>query len=138
MNDFLKKVYMDKIGAKIKYAYEKAGAKADSRVKQLIADFHKLPDTVKAKTPLLYWILKSGTPAYKMSPEDSEYVDKTANEEQWCGNCEFLYSSMGKLGLKEYDGKQIEEQKNKIQTICSQVSGDVKLAGWCRLWKKAK
>lgn len=68
---------------------------------------------------LLYQILGSGTPQYKMSKEDSEYTDQSSGRQK-CINCEFLYQ---KVPSGEY--------------ICSQIRGKVKPEGWCNQWKKA-
>ena len=54
------------------FSYDEAGKNASEHVRQAIAEFHKLPDDVKKSTPLLYFILGSGTPEYKMSREDSD------------------------------------------------------------------
>jgi len=68
---------------------------------------------------LLYKMLGTGTPEYKMSKEASEYTDQ-ASGHQKCINCEFLYQ---KVPSGEY--------------ICSQIRGKVEPEGWCNQWKKA-
>lgn len=70
----------------------------------------------KANQPLLYWLLGTGTPAYKMSKEDAEYQEE-AHEGERCVNCEHYFEDMAGKG------------------ICSQVRGDVERDHWCRLWR---
>lgn len=68
-------------------------------------------------TPLLYELLGSGTPPFKMPQDAADYTDESPKDEQACQNCEFFY-----VGA---DGKG----------ICSQVRGEVVGPGWCRLWQ---
>lgn len=96
--------------------YPKAGEKAPSLVKLAVDYFRRMPAAQRAKKPLLYWLLGSSTPDYKMSKKDSLYSNKS-NGTQKCSNCIFAYTSV----------------KNK-NNICSQIAGDIKLGGWCRLW----
>ena len=103
------------------YEYEDAGKNASEELKKLIEEFRGLPEEDKSEKPLLYHILQSGTPPYKMSKGDSKYTDETKIESQDCENCEFIYL---KLANKKY--------------ICSQIRGRVQLGGWCKLWKSAK
>lgn len=81
--------------------------------------------------PLLYALLGTGTPPYKMPKPAADYQQEPKEPEQdeqappdsfgtaQCGNCEFFYEGV--------DG-----------AICSQVRGEVKASHWCRLWKAAR
>jgi len=101
------------------YDYPQAGIDAPPGVKQEIEKFRNLPDKQKARKPLLYYLLGAGTPDYKMSKNDSKYTDKSEVSGRTCGNCKFAYGVVG-----------------ESRFICSQISGDIKLEGWCKLWKK--
>lgn len=68
--------------------------------------------------PLLYWLLKSGTPPYKMSKEESNYTDEAQDPRYSCATCEFLYTETG-----------------SGQHVCSQIRGFVEPEGWCKLWE---
>lgn len=68
--------------------------------------------------PLLYWLLQTGTPAYKMSKEESNYTNEAQDPRYSCATCEFLYTETA-------SGKH----------ICSQIRGEVEPEGWCKLWK---
>ena len=96
--------------------YRNAGIQANEYVKQAIQEFRKLPLIQRAKKPLLYWLLGSGTPPYKMSKRDSNYLERTVKGQN-CGNCRFTF--------QRYVNKEF---------ICSQIQGNVKLNHWCRLW----
>ena len=99
------------------YEYPDAGKDAPEGVQQAIADFHELDEPKKVELPLLYHVLGDGTPAYKMSKEDAQYVDKSEAEGHECENCWFAYQ-------KVVTGK----------FICSQMAGHIQPGGWCRLW----
>ena len=96
--------------------YPEAGGNAQPEVKQAVGRFRQLPMAEREDKPLLYWLLGSGTPDYKMSKEDSEY--QLSRGEQKCSNCEFAYK---KVVRDRY--------------ICSQISGPIKPGDWCRLWR---
>ena len=96
--------------------YQEAYDKAPKETKRVIESFQRETKALRDKKPLLYYILGSGTPPYKMSKEDSKYVD-TASGKQNCGNCIFTFQNYVK---KTY--------------ICSQIRGTIKLGGWCKLW----
>jgi len=98
--------------------YSDAGDDAPEEVKAAIERWRQMTPEERGDKPLLYWLLGSGTPPYKMSMEDSKYVDQSEVEGQYCKNCEYIYL---KLANKQF--------------ICSQISGRVRPAGWCRLWK---
>jgi hypothetical protein len=99
-------------------SYPDAGKSAPPGVKREVA---RLKPRASGKTPLLYLLLGDGTPAYKMSKADAAYVDKSKAKDQVCGNCRFIFT-----------------HPPTGETICSQVRGAIKPAGWCRLWKLAE
>ena len=96
--------------------YENAGLNANQHIQKAIEEFRQLSPEERAEKPLLYYLLGSGTPPYKMSKKDSNYIGKTIKGMN-CGNCRFTFM--------RYVNKQY---------ICSQIEGDVKLNHWCRLW----
>ena len=96
--------------------YQEAYDKAPQETKKVIESFQNEPKELRDKKPLLYYILGAGTPPYKMSKEESKYVDK-ASGKQKCSNCIFTFQNTIK---KTY--------------ICSQIRGTIKLGGWCKLW----
>lgn len=99
------------------YQYAEAGQHAPDLVQQAIRQFHEeVPDDEKEDTPLLYWLLGDGTPSYKMSKPDSDYVEEPNGDEK-CGNCEYAY-------------KEVVSDK----FICSKVRGEIQPEHWCRLW----
>ena len=75
----------------------------------------KLPND----TPLLYALLGSGTPPYKMSPGDAQYGTPPVRA-QTCGNCVRAFQH---VTSKAY--------------ICDQIRGPIEPGAWCRLWKAA-
>ena len=99
------------------YDYLNAGNDAQPEVLEAIERFRELPEEERQEEVLLYWLLGSGTPPYKVSKEDSEYTDD-ADSKQSCDNCEFLY---------------LKNNNNKY--ICSQIRGRVKPSGWCNRWE---
>ena len=107
------------------YDYKDAGKDAAEGVKQSIEEFKNLTDEEKSKIPLLYYLLGTGTPEYKMSKEDSAYEDLTTVSGQTCGNCEFAYTKTATIASGDPDH------------ICSQITGRISEPGWCRLWVKA-
>jgi len=100
--------------------YPEAGKNAPPGVRLEIERFRALPPEERAKTPLLYHLLGDGTPAYKMTPEDSQYTDLSQYRGKQCATCQFPYMSM-----------------RSKKFICSQVSNRIKPTGWCRLWRLA-
>ena len=98
------------------YVYPKAGVNANPLVKKAITEFRNLPNEVKEQKPLLYWLLGSGTPPYKMSKKDSAYQGKPYRGQN-CGNCRFTFMRV----------------LNK-ELICSQIEGNVEIEHWCKLW----
>lgn len=98
------------------FFYENAGYNANPFVKRAINEFRNLPIEIRRKKPLLYWLLGSGTPPYKMSKKDSNYIGRTVKGQN-CGNCRFTF--------RRYVNNEL---------ICSQIQGNVKLDHWCRLW----
>jgi len=107
--------------------YLEAGEKAQPEVKKAIGRFRQLGDKERDQV-LLWWLLGSGTPEYKMSKADSDYKDQTEIKEQTCGNCEYAYTK---------SWRQLANHKDQLY-ICSQISGAIKPEGWCKLWKKGK
>ena len=97
--------------------YKEAYERAPQETKRAIEKFMSLPANVRANKPLLYYVLGSGTPSYKMSKRDSKYVDVAKGREK-CSNCIFTY-------IKYVDNTP----------ICSQIRGTIALGGWCKLWK---
>ncbi len=100
------------------YYYPDVGNKAPPGVRQAIRRFRREPLSLRSRIPLLYYLLGSGTPPYKMSAEESAYVPMT-NSRRRCGNCQYAYQHVG-----------------TGRFICSQIAGDIRLEGTCRLWKK--
>lgn len=120
----LKKIFEDEIKKalkeeKTKLSYPDAGQNAPREVKKAIERFMSMSSEERETDILLYWLLGSGTPEYKMSKKDSGYVDRSKEPETVCTNCEYLYE---KVGTGEY--------------ICSQIRGKVQPEGWCKYWKK--
>jgi hypothetical protein len=98
------------------FMYPDAGKNADPDVRLAIKYFRSLPASVRAKKPLLYWLLGSGTPPYKMSKKDSRYTHQPVKGQK-CSNCRFAY-------------QRVVDKK----IICSQIEGEIKPSHWCRLW----
>jgi hypothetical protein len=96
--------------------YPNAGLNANPYIKKAIREFRKLPNDVKSQKPLLYWLLGSGTPPYKMTKKDSNYMGKSYRGQN-CGNCRFTFM--------RWINKEL---------ICSQIQGNIELDHWCRLW----
>lgn len=93
-----------------------AGEKAPKGVRLAILEWRKLPKKERDKKPLLYWLLGSGTPPYKMSKKDSNYIGKSVKGMN-CGNCRYTFR------------RHVNDE-----LICSQIKGNIKLDHWCRLW----
>jgi hypothetical protein len=66
--------------------------------------------------PLLYFLLGSGTPPFKMSKEDSAYQGRQVGKQR-CDNCSSAYQNVVSGDF-----------------ICSQVEGAIVPKAWCRLW----
>jgi hypothetical protein len=101
--------------------YEDTGRKAPPEVQEAVQRWTELSDEERAAKPLLYWLLGSGTPPYKMSQEESQYTNNSKTKGQTCGNCEFAYL---KIANKKF--------------ICSQIRGHIQPSGWCNRWKAQK
>lgn len=99
------------------YEYLEAGKNSRPGVKKEIEKWKKLPAKKRTEIPLLYWLLGSGTPPYKMSKKDSNYRDNPKGKQK-CVNCSFIYH---RIASDNY--------------ICSQISGKISPNGWCRLWE---
>lgn len=105
-----------------KFTYEAVDEKADPQpeVKEAVKRFRDMDPEERDTNILLYWLLGSGTPPYKMSQEDAQYSDNAGTQETACANCEFFYQ---KVPTGDY--------------ICSQIRGKVRPEGWCNQWKLA-
>ena len=77
-------------------------------------------DASEEDEALLYQLLGSGTPEWKMSKEDADYKSSPEGN-AYCGNCEYAYYS-----------------NQSGEFICSKVRGKVEWEGWCRLWDHAE
>jgi hypothetical protein len=98
--------------------YRRAYEVAPPQVKAVIEEFLKKPKKFRENVPLLYYLLGSGTMAYKMSKEVADYVDQSRIKTQNCKNCIFGFQN---LVTKK--------------AVCSQMRGFVRYEGWCKLWK---
>jgi len=98
------------------FIYPEAGVNANKYIRKAISDFRKLPKEKRAKKPLLYWLLGSGTPPYKMSKKESNYIGKSVRGMN-CGNCRYTFR------------RHVNDE-----LICSQIRGNIELDHWCRLW----
>jgi len=96
------------------------GSRANKHVQKAVEEFRLLPSEIRAKKPLLYYLLGSGTPPYKMTKKDSNYIGRTVNGQN-CGNCRFTF--------QRYVNKEF---------ICSQIEGNIELNHWCKLWVSGK
>ena len=74
--------------------YERAYEIAPPQVKVAIKEFLKKPKKYRESVPLLYYLLGSGTMAYKMSKEVAEYVDQSRVKTQNCKNCIFGFQNL--------------------------------------------
>ena len=83
-----------------------------------IAAYRRLPASTRADLPLLYWLLGSSTPAYKMSQHEAAYV-ADARGPELCANCTYAFQHV-----------------NTGDFICSQVRGRIEPRAWCRLWAR--
>jgi len=79
----------------------------------------EVDEETKENVPLLYWLLGTGTPPYKMEKGDADYDTKPHNDMR-CGNCEYYYEGMDGSG------------------VCSQVRGNIQRSHWCRLWEETE
>jgi hypothetical protein len=99
--------------------YPEAGipGQAPPEVVEAVERFRDLPAPTRARIPLLYWLLGSGTPPYKMSQESVDYGAPPADQRgHICGNCRFGYARL-------ING----------QLLCSQMEGEITWDAWCRL-----
>lgn len=102
------------------FFYSYAGEKAQPEVREAIDRFHSLPYSVRKKQPLLFWLLGESTQDFKITKEDSQYVDVSRTPDQTCKNCLFGYIQLARGNI-----------------VCSQIQGYIKAGGWCNRWKKA-
>ena len=87
-------------------------------VQRAVRRFRALPLARRENTPLLYWLLGQGTPAFKMTKADTAYTDESVVPGETCANCEFAYR-------KVHNGRY----------ICSQIAGPILPPGWCNRWR---
>lgn len=120
LDEDVRKFYHNFVNEDESHYYSDVPENAQPEVKKAIERWRNLPIEERKDQVLLWWLLGSGTPPYKMPPKDALYVDESKNNNSNCGNCEYLY-------IKTSNGHH----------ICSQISGDVNPNGWCKLWKKA-
>ena len=113
--------FEDIVKRKQKSDYADTGKDAQPETKGAIERWKQLSEEERKKRPLLYWLLGSGTPPYKMSQKETKYTDNSQVEGQTCGNCEFAYL---KVANKKF--------------ICSQIRDEIKPSGWCDRWVKAR
>lgn len=94
---------------------------APEEVKSLIRTFLETDPENRDTDVLLWYVLGTGTPPYKMSKKDSAYTDVANDPKYSCATCEYLYL---KVNTGEY--------------ICSQIRGEVKPSGWCNQFTTSK
>lgn len=99
------------------FRYALAGLRAPREVRKAVEHFRKLPEHVKARVPLLWWLLGSSTSKYKMAPADANYGAPPEGVAGRCSNCNSAYAHLG-----------------TNTAICSQISGTIEATAWCRLW----
>ena len=63
----------------------------------------------------------------KIPPESVMYVEKTANQEQFCANCLHWQGDVV-TSYSELD------ESNPAKAACAIVSGDLASTGWCGVW----
>lgn len=101
------------------FIYPDAGGEdAQPEVQDAVERFRDLPLKERAKLPLLYWLLGSGTPELKFAKADVAYGLPQARN-QTCENCVFAYAHLATGDL-----------------ICSQVSGTIDPQKWCNRWSQ--
>lgn len=106
---------------KFEYSIVDSKSQPQPEVKKAVERFRDMDADERDTNILLYWLLGSGTPPYKMSKQDSEYSHGAGTQEEACANCAFLYQ---KVTTGEY--------------VCSQIRGKVVPGGWCNQWKAAE
>lgn len=87
-------------------------------VQQAVMRFLASPDAFRDQNVLLYWLLGNGTPGFKMSKPDSDYVLISRVRGERCSNCVYTFQN---IVTKRY--------------ICSKIRGQIVPPGWCRLWE---
>ena len=73
------------------FTFPKAGLRAPSPIKRLLARIRTLPLGERRKLPALYRILGSGTPPYKFAKTDVKRSTTPVND-QSCANCNRYYT----------------------------------------------
>lgn len=104
------------------FDYPNAGKNAPEGVREFIEEFRRRPERQRRRLPLLYEILGTGTPKYKLDKADVRYTDKSTTKGQKCGNCDHAYAKVVVPG----------------RYICSWIRGKIKPAGWCDRWVPPK
>lgn len=120
----IREAFWSRVDEKAGYEYPAAGGpEAQPEVRQAVERWRNEemddPDDTRHTTPLLYWLLGSGTPPYKMSKEDAAYQG-SPNAGERCADCEYAYEEVATGAV-----------------ICSQMRGRISLDGWCRLFDAA-
>jgi len=98
--------------------YPDAGENAQPEVQSAIRRFKQEGHT---DDNLFYWLLGEGTHDFKMPKTLATYSNESEFKEKRCNGCEFSFQ---KVYNKHYH--------------CSMIEGEIKLTGWCRLWKKGE
>jgi hypothetical protein len=106
------------------FDYRKADrTHSQPEVRMAVERFRRLPlvsnGLDKRQDPLLYWLLGSGTPNYKMSKRDSVYGPPPPGTAQRCSNCASAYQNV-------VSGVY----------ICSQIAGTIEPHLWCAIWNQ--
>ncbi len=97
--------------------YPQAGQPpAQPEIQQAVRRFRSLPIAEQARIPLLYWLLGSGTPPYKMAPGEAGYVNPSTGA-QTCANCAHAWQNPSTGVL-----------------ICAMIRDPIVPAAWCRFW----
>jgi len=74
--------------------YPQAGQGAQPEIHQAIARYRSAPKSWREVNILLWWLLGSGSPPYKQSKPDANYLDKSPVRGQYCSNCIFAYKRL--------------------------------------------
>lgn len=93
------------------------GPNAQPEVREAVRRFRSLPIVEQNRIPLLYWLLGSATPPYKMEPAEANY-SRTATGAEKCSNCRHAWQNVPG-GFY----------------ICAMIRGRIEPGAWCRLWE---
>lgn len=97
--------------------YSEALKIAPKWIKDAYREFIKQPIDYRLKKPFLYFILGSGTQAYKLDKKSAKYIDSSKYADTKCSLCIFFYP----------------QPVRKI-AVCSQVRGNIDRAAVCKLF----